>query len=145
MGDGAGRLPAHHRVLPLPAIARVIGVRPIGVGHGRIVLLDAALHFGKQAFLQRFRIGERTLAFYLLHARGRHSRAEVATSITHVLTWREGLVVQLTESAFYVAVKHGIKGSLLEVELCLYRVFRLAIRRVGQEALQCRMTIVRYS
>jgi hypothetical protein len=59
--------------------------------------------------------------------------------------WRNGLLEDLTESAFYVAVKHGIKGSLLEVELCLYRVFRLAIRRVGQEALQCRMTIVRYS
>ena len=43
--------------------------------------------------------------------------------------WREGLLVDLTESAFYVAVKHGIKGSLLEVELCLYRAFRLVIRR----------------
>jgi hypothetical protein len=59
--------------------------------------------------------------------------------------WREGLLVDLTESAFYIAVKHGIKGSLLEVELCLYQVFRLVIRRVGQEALQCRMTIVRHS
>lgn len=61
------------------------------------------------------------------------------------MVWREGLLVDLTESAFYIAVKHGIKGSLLEVELCLYRVFRLVIRRVGQEALQCRMTIVRHS
>jgi hypothetical protein len=43
--------------------------------------------------------------------------------------WREGLLVDLTESAFYVAVKHGIKGPLLEVELCLYRAFRLVIRR----------------
>jgi hypothetical protein len=43
--------------------------------------------------------------------------------------WRDGLLVDLTESAFYVAVKHGIKGSLLEVELCLYRAFRLVIRR----------------
>jgi hypothetical protein len=43
--------------------------------------------------------------------------------------WREGLLVDLTESAFYVAVKHGIKGSLLEVELGLYRTFRLVVRR----------------
>ena len=43
--------------------------------------------------------------------------------------WREGLLVDLTESAFYVAVKQGIKGSLLEVELGLYRTFRLAVRR----------------
>jgi hypothetical protein len=43
--------------------------------------------------------------------------------------WQDGLLVDLTESAFYVAVKYGIKGSLLEVELCLYRAFRLVIRR----------------
>jgi hypothetical protein len=43
--------------------------------------------------------------------------------------WREGLVVDLTEGAFYIAVKHGIKGSLLKVELDLYRAFRLVIRR----------------
>ena len=43
--------------------------------------------------------------------------------------WREGLLVDLTESAFYVALKNGIKGSLLEVELGLYRAFRLVIRR----------------
>jgi hypothetical protein len=59
--------------------------------------------------------------------------------------WRNGLLEDLTESAFYVAVKHGIKGSPLEVELCLYRTFRWLIRRVGQDALRCRMTIVRYS
>jgi hypothetical protein len=41
----------------------------------------------------------------------------------------ERLLVDLTESAFYVAVKHGIKGSLLEVELGLYRAFRLVVRR----------------
>jgi hypothetical protein len=68
-----------------------------------------------------------------------------AGSSDEFMVWREGLLVDLTESAFYIAVKHGIKGSLLEVELCLYRVFRLVIRRVGQEALQCRMTIVRHS
>ena len=43
--------------------------------------------------------------------------------------WRDGLAVDLTEGAFYIAVKNGIKGSLLEVELDLYRAFRLVIRR----------------
>jgi hypothetical protein len=43
--------------------------------------------------------------------------------------WREGLLVELTESAFYVAVKHGVKGLPLEVELGLYRAFRMVIGR----------------
>jgi hypothetical protein len=50
--------------------------------------------------------------------------------------WREGFLVSLTESAFYIAVRHGIKGSLLEVELCLYRAFRLVFRRVARGALR---------
>ena len=44
-------------------------------------------------------------------------------------TWREGLLADLTESALYVAAKCGIQGPLLQVELRLYRAFRLAIRR----------------
>jgi hypothetical protein len=43
--------------------------------------------------------------------------------------WQEGLLVDLIESAFCVALKHGIKGSLLEVELGLGRAFRLVITR----------------
>ena len=43
--------------------------------------------------------------------------------------WREGLLLDLTESAFHIAVINGIKGSLLELELCLYQAFRLVIRR----------------
>jgi hypothetical protein len=43
--------------------------------------------------------------------------------------WRQDFLADLTEGAFYVALKHGIKGSLLEVELDLYRAFRLVIRR----------------
>jgi hypothetical protein len=50
--------------------------------------------------------------------------------------WRERFLVNLTESALCIAVKHGIKGSLLEVELCLYRALRLVI---GREALRLRM------
>ena len=44
--------------------------------------------------------------------------------------WREGLLADLTENALHVvAVKHGIQGSLLEVQLRLYQIFRLEIRR----------------
>jgi hypothetical protein len=43
--------------------------------------------------------------------------------------WREGLLVDVTESAFHVAVNHGIQGSFLEVELSLYRAFRAVIER----------------
>jgi hypothetical protein len=50
--------------------------------------------------------------------------------------WREGFLVNLTESAFHIAVKNGIKGSHLEVELCLYRAFRLVFRRVARSALR---------
>jgi hypothetical protein len=44
-------------------------------------------------------------------------------------TWREGLLVELTETAFSVAVRNGIQGPFLEVELDFYRAFRLMIRR----------------
>jgi hypothetical protein len=47
-------------------------------------------------------------------------------------TWREALLVSLTESAFYVALKYGVKGSLLELKLCLYRAVRLVTRRHGR-------------
>jgi hypothetical protein len=59
--------------------------------------------------------------------------------------WREGLLVDLTEGAFHVAVKHGIQGSPLQVELGLYRAFRSVIGRVVQEALRRRITRVRHS
>ncbi len=42
---------------------------------------------------------------------------------------RQGLLVDLTASAFSVAVRHGIKGAFLEVQLGLYRAFRAALRR----------------
>jgi len=50
-------------------------------------------------------------------------------SSDEIEVWRQGFLVDLTEGAFYIAVKHGIKGSLLEVELDLYRAFRLVVRR----------------
>jgi hypothetical protein len=45
--------------------------------------------------------------------------------------WQEGLLVDLTESAFYIAVKHGIKGAYLEVELGLYQAFRSVIEGIA--------------
>jgi hypothetical protein len=38
-------------------------------------------------------------------------------------TWREGLRMALTDSALSVAVRHGIKGAVLEVALDLYQAF----------------------
>jgi hypothetical protein len=55
-----------------------------------------------------------------------------AASAAELEAWRKGLLVDLTESAFYVAVRNGIKGSLLELELGLYRAFRLAFRRCSR-------------
>jgi hypothetical protein len=68
-----------------------------------------------------------------------------AESSQEFKVWQEGLLVDLTESAFYIAVKHGIRGPLLEVELCLYRAFRFVIRRIGREALGCQVTRVSHS
>ena len=50
-------------------------------------------------------------------------------SADELAAWREGFLVDVTESAFYVALKNGIRGSLLEVELSLYRAIRLVIKR----------------
>jgi hypothetical protein len=44
-------------------------------------------------------------------------------------TWREGFLVDLTEGAFHIAVKNGVKGFPLEVELRMYRAFRSVIKR----------------
>jgi hypothetical protein len=37
--------------------------------------------------------------------------------------WREGLRMALTDSAFSVGVRHGIKGAFLEMTLDLYQAF----------------------
>jgi len=52
-----------------------------------------------------------------------------AGSSDELEVWRQGFLMDLTEGAFYIAMRHGIKGSLLGVELDLYRAFRLVIRR----------------
>jgi ketosteroid isomerase-like protein len=40
-----------------------------------------------------FDLGEDTLAFYVLHGRGRQSGAEVTMPLAQVVRWRDGLVV----------------------------------------------------
>ena len=71
-----------------------------GVYHGhdgvRRFFSDAAEAWGDairgevEAF---FDLGEDTLAFYVLHGRGRQSGAEVAMPLAQVVRWRDGLVV----------------------------------------------------
>jgi hypothetical protein len=52
-----------------------------------------------------------------------------APSPQELQAWREGLLVELTESAFHIALKNGIRGSLLELEVCLYQAVRLVTQR----------------
>ena len=40
-----------------------------------------------------FDLRERTLIFYVLHGRGKHSGVEVAMPVATVFTWRDGLIV----------------------------------------------------
>ena len=56
-------------------------------------------------------------------------RRPSAASAAELEAWREGFLVDLTESAFYIALRNGIRGPLLEVELSMYRAFRLVVRR----------------
>jgi hypothetical protein len=51
-----------------------------------------------------------------------------AASLDDVEAWQEGLLVDLVQSAYHVALRSGIKGSLLELKLCLYRAVRLVTR-----------------
>ena len=56
-------------------------------------------------------------------------RRPSAASAAELEAWREGFLVDLTESAFSIAVRNGIKGSLLKLELGLYRAVRRVARR----------------
>jgi ketosteroid isomerase-like protein len=40
-----------------------------------------------------FDLGEHTLAFHVMHGRGRHSGVEVGMPIAQVVRWREGVIV----------------------------------------------------
>jgi hypothetical protein len=46
--------------------------------------------------------------------------------------WRAALLAELTAAAYRAAVRQGVKGSFLEVELNLYRAFRSVIEEVGR-------------
>ena len=56
----------------------------------------------------------------------------VAEGIDELVAWQEGLVLDLTQGAFYIALRHGIHGSLRELELELYRAFQPVIRGVSR-------------
>jgi hypothetical protein len=40
-----------------------------------------------------FDLGQHTLAFHVLHGRGRHSGAEVAMPVAHLVRWRDDLAI----------------------------------------------------
>jgi hypothetical protein len=46
--------------------------------------------------------------------------------------WQEGLVADLAESAFDVALKNGIKGSLLDLVCGIYAAVRPVIQKSSQ-------------
>ena len=52
-----------------------------------------------------------------------------ASSADELEGWREGLLADLTENVLSVALKTGITGSLLDLQLTLYRTVRLAARK----------------
>jgi hypothetical protein len=51
-----------------------------------------------------------------------------AASVDDLEAWQEGLLVDLAQSAYQVALRNGIKGSRLELKLCLYRAVRLVTK-----------------
>jgi ketosteroid isomerase-like protein len=71
-----------------------------GVYHGhdgmRKFLADFEDAWGREMRIEPeayFDLGERTALFLVAYARGGHSGAQVAMATTHVITWRDGLVV----------------------------------------------------
>jgi ketosteroid isomerase-like protein len=64
-----------------------------------------------------FDLGERTLAFYVVHARGRQSGIEVAMPLAAtVWTWRDGLIVGAAQYANRDDALHELGVSLDELE-----------------------------
>src|SRR5215469_10321773 len=103
-------------MLPLLAIAHIIGVRPIKLGRGRIVLLDATLHFGKQRFLQAFCVSKRALAIIVFGLQiGEYRRIELKRIAHHfapVLRLEPDILVDEAE-----VVEGALKGTLLRLWL----------------------------
>ena len=100
---------------PLP-IARVIGVGTIGLGHGGIILLDAAFHFGKQRVLQALGVGERALAIVVLGLQiGADRRIELKRIAHHfapVLRLEPGILVDKAD-----VVERALQRTLLRPRL----------------------------
>jgi hypothetical protein len=48
--------------------------------------------------------------------------------------WREGLLADLTENVLSEALKTGITGPLLDLQVALYRTVRLATRKYAIRA-----------
>ncbi len=68
-------------------------------------------------------------------------RRPTDTAMQELDAWREGILVDLTENAFSVAVRNGIQAPHLEVELSLYRVFRIMLgKRLALRSSQARYT-----
>jgi len=56
-------------------------------------------------------------------------RRAAASSADELEGWREGLLADLTENVLSVALKTGITGSLLDLQLTLYRTVRMVTRK----------------
>jgi len=59
----------------------------------------------------------------------RFRQRSAALSADEGEAWREGLLADLTETALHVVLQTGTAGSLLDLQLALYRTVRLATRR----------------
>jgi hypothetical protein len=62
-------------------------------------------------------------------AKGWVQQMPSAASVDDLETWREGLLGALTGNVLCVALDHGIKGSVRDVEIRLHRAFHQFIRR----------------
>jgi hypothetical protein len=59
----------------------------------------------------------------------RFRQRSAALSADEREAWREGLLADLTQTALYIVLKTGTTGSLLDLQLVLYRTVRLVTRR----------------
>src|SRR5262249_48416375 len=108
--------PSRKKALPCARASPSSRRRPIRVGRGRIVLLDATLHFGKQRFLQAFCVSKRALAIIVCGLQiGEYRRIElnrIAHHFAPVLRLEPGILVDEAE-----VVEGALKGTLLRLWL----------------------------
>ena len=68
----------------------------VALGHGLRLSTDGNLGPECERWLEPeayFDLGEHTISFHVLHGRGQHSGADVATPAAHLCRWRDGLIV----------------------------------------------------